>query len=108
MPGPDAEEGYRAYSGDYPEETKADDNRVGSKLPITSQQKALSELHDVISQLTGRLKPVLTPVPESDSKPSEDRAMPVQSPLAELISENTEDVRRASRKLRALMERLEC
>ena len=89
-------------------EAYAEPERVGSKLPLSSQEKILSELHDTISQLTVRLKPVLTPVPEIDRSATEDRSLPSQSPLADQIDANNRGFSSASRKLRDLMERLEC
>ena len=84
-------------------------DRIGGKLPLSSQEKAVAELHDVIAQLTSRLKPVLTPVPtEPSDGRSEDKASPVQSPLAEQMSTNTYGVHKGISKIRALMERLEC
>lgn len=95
----------------YPDEAKAAEypaERVGSKLPLSSQEKAVAELHDVIAQLTSRLKPVLTPVPESDRNATEDKAVPVQSPLAEQMATNTYGIHKGISKIRGLMERLEC
>lgn len=88
-------------------ETKADVGRIGNKLPISQQDKAVAELHEVISILTDRLNPVLTPVPESDHE-SPDKEVPSQSPVGEQISDNTRKIHRASGKLRTVMERLEC
>lgn len=103
----DSEEAYKTYGGEYPE--VADHPRVGSKLPLSPQEKTIAELHDVISQLTDRLKPILTPVPQSDrTMPGEDKATPVQSPLAEQLDANNYGIRKASSKIRDLMERLEC
>ncbi len=82
---------------------------VGSKLPLSVQEKAVAELHETIGVLAKRLKPVLTPVPEpADRNANEDKAAPSQSPLGEQISANTYGIHKAMGKLRALMERLEC
>lgn len=81
----------------------------GNQLPLSSQEKAIAELHDTISQLTNRLKPVLTPVPESaDRNATEDETTPVQSPVAEQMNANTRGIDKAIAKIRALMDRLEC
>lgn len=82
--------------------------RASSRLPLSHQEKALVELHDTIAQLASRLKPVLTPVTTEGGEPSTDKAAPVQSPLAEQLEANNGGIRKASNKLRALMERLEC
>lgn len=89
-------------AADYPAE------RASSKLPLSHQEKSLVELHDTISQLTARLKPVLTPVTTEGGVPSSDKSAPVQSPLADQLEANNGGIRKASNKLRALMERLEC
>jgi len=73
------------------------------------QEKAIAELHDIIGQLTVRLKPVLTPdVPTDKERALSDEAKPVQSPLATQLEANNRGVSEASRKVRDLMERLEC
>lgn len=83
-------------------------DRAASRLPLSHQEKALAELHETISMLTTRLKPVLTPVSTEPSGSATDKAAPVQSPLADQLEANNGGIRKASNKLRALMERVEC
>lgn len=78
-----------------------------SRLPLSEQEKCIAELHDVIGVFTKRLEAVLTPIPERDPSTAEDKASPVQSPLAEQLSRNNYGVRKATKKLEALMERYE-
>lgn len=97
----------------YDEETKADyadgPARSSSQLPLSNQEKAIAELHETISQLTSRLKPVLTPdMPSETEKDRGEDVRPVQSPLAGQLSSNNIGIHKASVKLRILMERLEC
>lgn len=80
----------------------------GSRLPLSQQEKALAELHETISVLTDRLGSVLTPVSNDAMKEAGDRATPSQSPLAEQLDANNMGIRKASTKLSALMERIEC
>lgn len=83
--------------------------RTSSQLPLSHQEKAIAELHETISQLTSRLKPVLTPdVPSDNARDKAEEARPIQSPLAAQLASNNTGINNASRKLRALMERLEC
>jgi archaellum component FlaC len=86
----------------------AETERIGSKLPLTNQEKTIAELHETINQLTSRLKPVLTPVPEVDRNTNEGRDVVSQSPIAEQLDANNRSISLASRNLRGLMERLEC
>lgn len=79
-----------------------------SHLPLSGQEKAIAELHDMIGQLTLRLKPVLTPLVETDKPSTVDKDAPLVSPLAEQLHSNNEGIYKASSKLRALMDRLEC
>lgn len=80
-----------------------------SKLPLSHQEKAVAELHETIGILTDRLSPVLTPVQTEPTRdPGDKAATPVQSPLADQLDANNNGVRKATTKLRALMERLEC
>ena len=95
------------YNGLIEEYADAPD-KSSSRLPLSNQEKAIAELHDTIGQLTSRLKPVLTPVPESERNATDDKAQPVQSPLAEQMQANNYVIYKASNKLHALMERLEC
>jgi hypothetical protein len=95
----------------YPEEKMkevADVGRVGNKLPVVHQEKVLAEMHETISMLEDRLQPVLTPTPDAEESVNmnEDRAS--QSPLGEQIGVNNASITRASRRLRYIMERLEC
>lgn len=92
-------------SDEFPKDSP---ERVGSKLPLSHQEKALVELHDVVGQLTSRLKPVLTPIPENGTSSDAEKTTPVQSPLADQLEANNGGIRKATRKLRGLMERLEC
>lgn len=83
---------------------------VGSRLPLSHQEKAIAELHETINQLAQRLKPVLTPVNEAGGRePSESvEAKDITSPLAEQMNANNRGIRRASDNIKGLMERLEC
>lgn len=81
---------------------------VGSRLPLSHQDKAIAELHETINQLAQRLKPVLTPVKEVDKASNGEEARDIVSPLAEQLATNNGAIHRASRNLRGLMERLEC
>lgn len=103
----EADQAYKDYTGEYPAEEPI---RVGSHLPLSQQEKAVAELHDVIGRFASRLKPVLTPSPEAAERNASDadKVAPMQSPLAEQMSANNRGVYRATEKLRALMERLEC
>ena len=98
----------------YEGETKASNEyadvpeRASSQLPLSHQEKAIAELHENISQLSSRLKPVLTPDSPSDNVKEGVEAKPVQSPLASQLAANNNGISMASRKLRMLMERLEC
>jgi hypothetical protein len=88
---------------------QADAPERSSKLPLSHQEKALAELHETIGMLTRRLTPVLTPsVPSDERSMATDKSAPVQSPLADQIDANNGGIRKATNKLRALMERLEC
>lgn len=92
----------------HPDEMKSAE-RVSSRLPISEQEKCIAELHETISILTDRLKPVLTPTPEVDRNATEDRPDgPVFSPLATQLEANNGGIRKATRKLSNLLERLEC
>jgi len=95
------DEEKRSVYADEPE-------RATSKLPLTNQEKVISELHDCIGQLTSRLKPVLTPVPEADRSTAIDKELPSQSPLGEQLDANNRGISSATRKLRDLMDRVEC
>lgn len=94
---------------DEPKEYPDDIKKASSKLPLGEQEKALVALHDSISELTSRLKPILTPRVEADGNaPSEDRGAPMQSPLADQLDSNNSSIRKASDKLHLLIEHLEC
>ena len=93
----------------YDDEPKqAEVARVGSKLPLSHQEKSIAELHEAIKMLQDRLTPILTPMPESDptDKVGEDRA--AIWPLAEQLGANNAGITRATRKIRSIMEILEC
>jgi len=96
---------------EYPKRQEYPDmpDRAESQLPLSSQERAITELHDTIRQLISRLQPVLTP---SDSnKTVTDTGIepqPVQSPLAQQLFANNNGIFEASTKLRAIMDRLEC
>lgn len=91
----------------HPDEMKSAEMR-SSRLPLSEQEKCLAELHETISVLTDRLKPVLTPSPEVDRNATEDRAEgPVISPLAAQLEANNGGIRKATRKVANLIERLE-
>jgi hypothetical protein len=95
----------------YPEEKMkevADVGRVGNRLPIAHQEKAITEVHETISMLEERLIAVLTPVPEADEAGNMTEERVSQSPLGEQIGVNNSSIARASRRLRSIMERLEC
>lgn len=81
--------------------------RPSSRLPLSTQEKALAELYDTITQLMDDLRPVLTPACETEPSNSSDKAEPVQSPIADQLDVNNRAIQRATRSLRALMERLE-
>lgn len=82
--------------------------RDSSKLPLPHQEKFLAELHETISQLENRLKPVLTPMlkdGESVKADSADKA--VASPIANKLHDHNGRIRSATNKLHGLMSRLE-
>lgn len=83
--------------------------RTSSQLPLSHQEKAISELHEMITQLTVRLKPVLTPdTPVDKERALNDETKSIQSPLATQLEANNKGVSEASRKIRDIMERIEC
>lgn len=77
-----------------------------SRLPIQEQDKAIAELTELVNMLADKLQPILTPVEPSD-KAGEDRAVPVQSELAQTLSDHNARIRRASSRLSNIFERLE-
>ena len=83
-----------------------------SKLPLTEQEKAISTLSDLVYTLADRLVPVLTPEEASETQDApttlRGEADPVQSPIANTLSDNTSRIRRVNNKLSSLLERLEC
>lgn len=82
---------------------------IGTRLPLSHQEKAIAELHETVNELVQRLRPVLTPVNEvSEREPSDNEARDIASPLADQLSANNQGIRKASSNLRGLMERLEC
>lgn len=82
---------------------------IGSKLPLSNQEKAIAELHETINQFAGRLKPLLTPVNEVNRENGMDAEKDTSiSPLAQQMEANNRGIHRASDSLRGLMERLEC
>lgn len=92
----------------HPEDSPAKMDR-SSKLPLSHQEKSLAELHETISVLTDRLSPVLTPAHNEPTRdPGDKAATPVQSPLADQLDANNNGIRKATKKLNGLMERLEC
>lgn len=78
-----------------------------SRLPLSEQDKCLSEQTEVITILLDRLESVLTPQPESTSKDGGDRAVPVQSQLASELDSNNSRIRRNTNRLSNALERLE-
>lgn len=88
------------------EEEYAAKERV-TKLPLSQQDKALAELHDVLGELTSRLKSVLTPG-DTERATDQDKAAPSQSPLADQLDSNNAQIRRATNRVNSLIERLEC
>lgn len=81
---------------------------VGNKLPMVQQEKALAELQETISMLEDRLHTVLTPSVEAEEAGSTTSERVVQSPLAEHIGSNNSNIAMASRRIRYIIERLEC
>lgn len=100
----DAEEGYKAYSGDYPERAAREVRKSG--LPLAEQDKTIAELGDLVNMLVDRLQPVLTPVEPTDKDPG-DRAVPVQSEVAETLSNHNSRLRRIISRVNNTIERLE-
>jgi uncharacterized coiled-coil protein SlyX len=106
------------YDGEVPESAKYVSEHpgklvnsglsIGSRLPLSPQEKAIAELHETISQLAGRLKPVLTPVNQTTEREPGTEAKETASPLADQLHANNKGIQRASESLRAIMERLEC
>lgn len=82
----------------------------GSRLPLSEQEKAVMQLHEVIDMLTKHLSPVLTPDYPSESNTREDGENKIAdvSPLAEQMSANNRAINRATHRLHSLMERIEC
>lgn len=100
-----------ATGSSYDFEQGAERDVAASQLPLSSQERALVELHDIIEELTMRLKPVLTPstpMEVSVKDDSEKMAEPLQSPLATQLSGNNNSISNASRKIRRLIDRIEC
>lgn len=83
---------------------------IGSRLPLSNQEKAIAELHETINQLASRLKPILTPVHEVDetSVGVGEKEIAAVSPLAEQLEANNRGIHRASSNINGLLKRLEC
>ena len=84
----------------------------GSRLPLGNQEKAISELHEIIQQLTSRLSSVLTPehdrtdIGNLGSRAEAEKA--AESPLADQLHANNRGIHRASQSLRSIIDRIEC
>lgn len=78
-----------------------------SRLPLSEQDKFLSEQTEVITILLDRLESVLTPQPESPNKDGGDHAVPMQSQLASELDSNNSRIRRNTNRLNNALERLE-
>jgi hypothetical protein len=95
---------------DYAEEERKEYPTQGrqSRLPLSEQEKCISELHDIVRQLEVVLKPVLTPIPDSDPSTVEERAESVTSPIATQMGANNYGLRKANKTLARIIERVEC
>lgn len=96
-----------AYPQDaYPEEEYALKEARKSRLPLVEQDKALAELQEVINLLADRLNPIMTPT-EPTEKMGEDRAVPVQSEVANTLSDNNARIYRMTRRVTNMLDRVE-
>lgn len=77
-----------------------------SGLPLPEQDKCLAELQEVANLLLDKLNPVLTPTEPTD-KASDERPVPVQSEVANILTDNNARIRRVTRRLSNAIERLE-
>lgn len=88
----------------HPEDARAEVRK--SRLPLAEQDKAISELQEIVSMLADRLQPILTPTEPTD-KASEERSVPVQSEIASTLSDHNSRIRRLASRLGNIYERLE-
>lgn len=110
------EDGYKAYSGEYPEPRCAENREnypsptdpVLSRLPTMDQEKAIAKLQDTINQLINRLEPVLSPENEVRVADNTTDKIPSVSPLAYRLDTNNKAIEGADAKLRRIIERIEC
>lgn len=88
----------------------AQGNLKASQLPLTQLEKNIGALHDTITQLEERIRPVLTPPanPENDSNSTETVRPAERSPLSEQLAANNYRISTAIKRLHKLMDKLEC
>ena len=85
---------------DYPMEARK------TRLPLPEQDKALAELNEISNLLMDKLQPILTPN-EPTEKMAEDRAVPMQSEIANTLTDNNARIRRVTNRLTDALQRLE-
>jgi hypothetical protein len=71
------------------------------------QAKAVESLHDIVSELSGRLSGVTRPDAPTPAIGADSKAGPSPVPLAGGLSDHTGRIDSAGRRLRDLLERLE-
>lgn len=91
----------------YPEEEIAMKESRKSKLPLSEQDKCISELQEVATLLLDRLEPVLTPQPESPDKVGAQPEGPMISQMAHELGDNNARIRRVTNRLSNALDRLE-
>lgn len=79
-----------------------------SKLPLSTQDKIIAQLTELVYTLTDRLKPVLVPTEEVSDKIANETVRTPLSPLGEQLDANNVRITKVNNRLSSLLERLEC
>jgi len=100
-----------AYETDEPAKKASYAAEVGqppSQLPLSRQERLITDLHEVINQLTDRLDCVLTPLSGDITVPTDAEPKQIQSPLADELCTNNSEIQKEIVRLRIIVDRLEC